>query len=69
MNTYNVRGGADFGTCANEHKDCFAYLNGRCRILTDGTFQGDCPFYKKNKEEIKNGREHTGSTKENHNFS
>ena len=57
MNTYNAQGGAIFGTCANDHRDCFAFLNGRCRILTDGTFRGDCPFYKKNKEEIKDGRE------------
>lgn len=38
---------AGFGRCEGKKKDCFAYLNGRCRALCDGDFKKkDCPFYK-----------------------
>lgn len=38
--------------CTWEHENCFALLNGECRILTDTDFPGreDCPFYKDKEE-------------------
>lgn len=42
---------AGFGHCVNNQTDCYAFCNGRCRVLNNGDFNGrKCPFYK-NKEE------------------
>lgn len=50
-------GGAEFGHCTDKLKDtCFAYVNGRCRILHNCDFKGkECPFYK-SKEDYEDGR-------------
>lgn len=46
-----------FGECKNQKKDCFAYLNGRCRALCDGDFNGkQCSFYKEKTEYEKQER-------------
>lgn len=48
---------AGFGDCKNHKTDCFAYLNGRCRALCDGEFNGKkCSFYKEKKEYEKQER-------------
>ena len=63
-------GGAVFGECNAEYRnECFAYVSGKCRILTNCEFGNrKCPFFKERGNK-NNGREHTGSAKENHNFS
>lgn len=40
--------------CEDRRRDCFAYCNTRCSVLTDTEFKKNkkCPFYKK-KSEIK----------------
>lgn len=40
----------------NDHRECFAKLNGKCMILTESYKDGKCPFYK-SKEEYERGRE------------
>jgi len=32
--------------CKQKRGGCFAFTNGRCRILHDTTFKRACPFYK-----------------------
>lgn len=53
----NVGGGAEFGDCKAEYKnDCFAYVSGKCRILTECDFGNrKCPFFKERRNQ--NGRE------------
>lgn len=47
--------------CRDEKEDCFAYVIGGCRCLSDTNFNGrKCPFYKP-LEVVKNERK-----KENH---
>lgn len=44
--------GIGFGVCTNVKEDCFAFLKGKCRALSNGDFKGrECPFYK-SKEEV-----------------
>lgn len=58
-----------FGTCLQNEENCFAYVSKKCRILHNTEFHGrKCPFFKERGNK-NNGREHTGSAKENHNFS
>ena len=57
-----------FGICLQNKENCFAYVAKKCRILHNTDFGNrKCPFFKERGN--KNGREHTGSAKENHNFS
>lgn len=35
---------AGFGKCFL-HKDCFGYVDGRCRVLHTG-YKEECPYYK-----------------------
>ena len=41
-----------FPKCTYLHGSCFAYLGGKCLLLTDTKFKerDDCPFYKDAKE-------------------
>lgn len=56
-------GGAEFGICKEENRDkCFAYVNGRCRILTSAEFgKSKCPFFKERKS--KDDRKESRSSK------
>jgi len=48
---------AGFGVCDKGKKDCFAYLNGRCRALCECNFgEKNCPFYKTKEEYEKQER-------------
>lgn len=60
-------GGAEFGICKEVNRDkCFAYVNGRCRILTSAEFgKRKCPFFKERGN--KNVRKNTGSREEGNN--
>lgn len=40
----------NIGYCEQKKEDCFAYVSGRCRVLTSGAFRRDCPFYKPKKK-------------------
>lgn len=40
-----------------DRENCFAYADGKCRVLTDNRFKRGCPFYKDKKEkEIEDAR-------------
>ena len=36
--------------CSQKREDYTGYSNGKCRILTDTTFNRDCPFFKERKK-------------------
>ncbi len=41
-----------YPTCKKKHRDCFANESGLCKCLGDTNFKEECPFYKKDINDI-----------------
>ncbi len=39
-----------YAMCDQKMDDCFAYVAGGCRLLSNTRFQKPCPFYKSGKD-------------------
>lgn len=43
----NIRRGSTDPKCLAYHPDCFAFIDGHCKCLSDTRFRNnECPFYK-----------------------
>ena len=49
----------DYPMCKGKRRDCFAYMNEACTVLSDTEFNRPCPFYKTAEQAAKENEKHT----------